>query len=508
MTASVIDRAALERFLPDDPATARLGEDLAMALRPGDVLALSGDLGAGKTTLARGLIRALAGDPGLDVPSPTFTLVQSYDTRVPVHHFDLYRLSSPAELDELGLEEALSDGAALVEWPERAGGRLPASAVHVELAPEDDGRQVRISGSGATFDRVARSLAARDFLAKSGWGRAGRQYFAGDASARSYEIATLPGVKPRLLMNSPKLVLGPPVRDGNPYAEIAHTAQSVAAFVAVDRALGRGGVSVPEIFAQDLERGFLLISHLGPEGFLDAEGMPVAARYEAAAELLATIHGRKWPSHVEVAPGIFHDVPPFDRDALMIEAELLVDWYYPYVTGKPVGQTLLDGFRDAWNKTLDRLENAETSLVLRDFHSPNIIWRGEKKGHDRLGVIDFQDALIGPSAYDVASLAMDARVTIPPEIEKRTVAAYASARRTQGGFDEDGFGEAYAIMAAQRNSKILGIFVRLNERDGKPAYLKHLPRIKDYLDRALAHAALAELRDFYRGSGLIGEGAA
>ena len=263
MTASVIDRAALERFLPDDAATARLGEDLAMALRPGDVLALSGDLGAGKTTLARGLIRALAGDPGLDVPSPTFTLVQSYDTRVPVHHFDLYRLSSPAELDELGLEEALSDGAALVEWPERAGGRLPASAVHVELVHEGDGRQARISGSGAAFDRVARSLAARDFLAKSGWGAAGRQYFTGDASARSYEIVTLPGVEPRLLMNSPRLVLGAPVRDGKPYAEIAHTAQSVAAFVAIDRALGRGGVSVPEIFAQDLERGFLLVSHLG-----------------------------------------------------------------------------------------------------------------------------------------------------------------------------------------------------------------------------------------------------
>ena len=143
-----------------------LGEDLAMALRPGDVLALSGDLGAGKTTLARGLIRALAGDPGLDVPSPTFTLVQSYDTRVPVHHFDLYRLSSPAELDELGLDEALSDGAALIEWPERAGGRLPASAVRVELAHEGDGRLARISGAGAAFDRVARSLAARDFLAR------------------------------------------------------------------------------------------------------------------------------------------------------------------------------------------------------------------------------------------------------------------------------------------------------------------------------------------------------
>ena len=146
--------------------------------------------------------------------------------------------------------------------------------------------------------------------------------------------------------------------------------------------------------------------------------------------------------------------------------------------------------------------------MLRDFHSPNIIWRPEKKGHDRLGIIDFQDALIGPSAYDVASLAMDARVTVPPEIERRTVDAYVAARQCAGRFDEGAFAEAYAIMAAQRNSKILGIFVRLNERDGKPAYLKHLPRIKDYLDRALAHPALAELRDFYRGSGLIGDSAA
>ena len=104
----------LERFLEREDATVRLGEDLAMALGPGDVLALKGDLGAGKSTLARALIRALADDPGLDVPSPTFTLVQAYDTRVPVHHFDLYRLSSPSELDELGFDDALAAGAALV----------------------------------------------------------------------------------------------------------------------------------------------------------------------------------------------------------------------------------------------------------------------------------------------------------------------------------------------------------------------------------------------------------
>ncbi len=109
----------LERFLADETQTMRLGEDLALALRPGDVLALKGDLGAGKSTLARALIRSLADDPDLEVPSPTFTLVQSYEARIPVHHFYLYRLSSAAEMDELGLDELLAQGAALVVF----GGR-------------------------------------------------------------------------------------------------------------------------------------------------------------------------------------------------------------------------------------------------------------------------------------------------------------------------------------------------------------------------------------------------
>ena len=136
-------------------------------------------------------------------------------------------------------------------------------------------------------------------------------------------------------------------------------------------------------------------------------------------------------ARLEAAPGVFHDVPPFDRDAMMIEAELLVDWYVPYATGRPAGEALRAGFRAAWNAVFDRLDRAEKSLVLRDFHSPNIIWRADRTGHDRLGVVDFQDALIGPSAYDVASLAMDARVTVPPEIEKTDRRRLCRARRKQ-----------------------------------------------------------------------------
>ncbi|MBN9242367.1 MAG: tRNA (adenosine(37)-N6)-threonylcarbamoyltransferase complex ATPase subunit type 1 TsaE [Mesorhizobium sp.] len=497
--------SALDRFLTDEAATDRLGEDLAMALRPGDVLALSGDLGAGKSTLARALIRALADDAGLDVPSPTFTLVQSYDTRIPVHHFDLYRLADASELAELGFDEVLTDGAALVEWPERAAGSLPASAVTVTLEQKGEGRLARLSGDGAAFRRIARSLAMRDFLDGAGWGDAARRHFIGDASARSYEIVRMADMEPRVLMNSPPLVLGPPVRDGKAYAEIARTSRTVAAFVAIDRELAAGGVTVPEIFAQDLERGFLLTEHLGSGAFLDADSKPVAERYGAAAELLAFMHGQSWPYAQEAAPGIIHEVPPFDRDAMLIEADLLVDWYVPAVTGAAPSEAVRDGYRAEWNALIDRLAAAETTLMLRDFHSPNIVWRPERKGHDRLGILDFQDALVGPSAYDVASLAMDARVTVSPEIEKATYGAYVAARQAAGPFDAVAFAEAYAIMATQRNSKILGIFVRLDRRDGKPAYLKHLPRIRDYLRRALAHPTLAGLKAFYERHGILEE---
>jgi tRNA threonylcarbamoyl adenosine modification protein YjeE len=497
--------SSIERTLPDEKATALLGEDIAAALRPGDVLALEGDLGAGKTTLARAVIRALAGDPALEVPSPTFTLVQTYEARLTVAHFDLYRLGSSAELDELGFGEIAADGITLVEWPERAGDRLPPDTVTIGLTHQGEGRLARISGPDAALERLARSLDIRDFLDRAGWAGARRAHLTGDASARSYETVEAAGRPAAILMNAPPLVLGPPVRDGRAYAEIAHTSRTVAAFVAIDRLLHDAGFAVPEIHAQDLEHGFLIIEHLGSGSFLGADGEPVAERYAAAAELLAALHGRRWPSEVEVVPGTKHIIPPFDKPALMIEAELLLDWYLPAVAGRPATEAERGGFAEIWNAVLDDPSGTETSLVLRDYHSPNIIWRDERSGLDRLGLIDFQDALIGPSAYDLASLAMDARVTVPEEVERRTVEAYVRARLAGGGFDRQAFELTYAVMAAQRNSKLLGIFVRLDRRDGKPGYLKHLPRIRAYLRRALAHPSLAVMRDFYERHGFLEE---
>jgi tRNA threonylcarbamoyladenosine biosynthesis protein TsaE len=140
---------SIDTFLPDAEAAERLGQALAVLLRPGDAVCLWGPLGAGKTTLARGLIRALT-SPDQEAPSPTFTLVQTYDgPDFPIAHFDLYRLRHAREVEELGLDEALDEGVALIEWPERLDGRLPPDRLDVEIALEDQGRRARLSPHGA-----------------------------------------------------------------------------------------------------------------------------------------------------------------------------------------------------------------------------------------------------------------------------------------------------------------------------------------------------------------------
>ncbi len=307
-------------------------------------------------------------------------------------------------------------------------------------------------------------------------------------------------------MNAPAHPPGPPVRDGKPYPELAHIATSVVPFVAIDRLLRERGFAAPEILAADLDLGLLLIEHLGSEPIVDREGRPIRERYLAAAGLLAELHGQQWPAFLEVAPGIVHDIPPYDRGALGIETELALDWYFPAQTGAPVAEALRQAFRGVWQAMFERLETAETSLTLRDFHSPNLIWREDHLGRDRLGLIDFQDALVGPAAYDLASLAFDTRATVGPSLESEIFEAYAAARGPD--FGRESFAEAYAITAAQRNTKLLGTFTRLNARDGKPHYLKHLPRIRTYLRRALEHPVLEPVRRLYADTGLLEDGPA
>jgi hypothetical protein len=478
--------------LEGEDATERLARDCARAVRAGDLILLSGDLGAGKTTFARAFLRTLARDPALEVPSPTYTLVQPYECSPHALHADLYRLGDESELDELGLDDGLAAGVALVEWPERAPSLSARAALCVSLSGTGGSREARLAASPSAAPRFARSLAIGVFLARAGHADARREPFVGDASSRSYEIVTpADGAEPLILMNAPRMPDGPPIRDGLPYSRLAHLAESVTPFVAIARLLDRHGFCAPAILAHDLDDGLLLLSDLGRDTVLDTEGRPIAERYTASAEVLADMHAVAWPHACEAAPGVVHDIPAYSRRAMLIETELFIDWYWEAKRGAPPGDAQRSAWTAAWNTILDSIAGAERSLVLRDHHSPNIIWRGAMRGNARVGLIDFQDALIGPAAYDVASLARDARVDIAPDLEEAVTAAYEARRRLRGPFDASAFRSAFAVMAAQRNAKILGIFIRLDRRDGKPAYLKHLPRVEAYFGRSLADPAMA-----------------
>jgi len=496
----------LNLTFPDEQSLTRFAADFALALKPGDCVLLRGDLGAGKTTFARAAIRALAGDADnrIEVPSPTFTLVQTYDLRLPVSHFDLYRIADPDELDELGLTEALAEGVAFVEWPERAESLLPANGVSLSLAESPDGadgRSLAIAGPAAFMALLERSLAARAFLDDNGWAAGFRRFLLGDASTRAYETVELGG-EIAILMNAPKQPDGPPVRDGKPYSQIAHLAEDILPFVAVGRALAKRGFRAPEIHAFDLDRGFILLEHLGSDGVLDAQRRPIPERYGAAVECLAAMHAADWPASIDV-DGHTHRVPAFDLDAFLIEAELLTDWFVPRATGAKLPDTGIEEFRTLWTKLFEIVDAGEKTLLLRDFHSPNIIWDKAANGVSRVGLIDFQDAMIGSTAYDVASVVQDARVNVSPAMQKTLLDRYCGSRSAQGAFDEEAFRRAFAILAAQRATKILGIFVRLDQRDCKPAYLAHIPRLQAYLRESLTHPALAGLAAWYAKHGIL-----
>ena len=492
------DEGVIEYRLPDEAATARLGADLAAVLVPGDLVALQGEVGAGKSTLARAMLRALHRDPTLDVPSPTFTLAVDYPNgRLPALHVDLYRIASPAEADELGIDEALECGVVLVEWPEK--GDIAAS-ITVSLSETDGGesRVAWIEAVPAARARIERSLAIRAFLARAGHGDATRDPMAGDASARGYEtIETSAGTL--LLMDSPAMPDGPPVRGTLPYSRVAHLAENVRPFVAVATALRSNGLHAPAIVAADFDAGLLLTEHLGCGSILHADGRPNRERYLAVAEALATIHDRRWPAEFPLEGAPPHRVPEFDRGAMTIEVELTLDWAFPRLVGRRADEGERAEFHSAWDEAFDGLRGVETSLVLRDVQAPNIVWQHGREGLDRVGLIDFQDALVGPAAYDVASLAQDARVTIPPDLEAELKSHYSSARAAV----DPRFERAYAIMAAQRATKVFGLWVRLDERDGKPQYLCHAPRTRAYLGRVLHDPALAAVRAWFEKHDLL-----
>lgn len=309
-------------------------------------------------------------------------------------------------------------------------------------------------------DRAALSHA---FLVRSGWGDAGRAKLAGDASFRKYERLRLNG-QPAVLMDAP-----PPQEDVRPFLNIA-------------RLLQRHGYSAPRILAEDVEHGFLLLEDLGDDLYarLIRAGSNEAPLYEAAIDFLLDLHRHAAPP----------DLAPYDEARLIDEIGLFTDWYLPTLTGRDTPEAQCQAFRSLWHALAPEVSAPPRVLVLRDFHAENLIWLPQRKDAARVGLLDFQDAVAGHPAYDLVSLLEDARRDVAPELAEAMLRRYI----TGSGVDDAVFRRAYAILGAQRNLRIIGIFTRLWKRDGKPHYQAFMPRMWRLVERDLAHPALTDLR--------------
>ncbi|MBO9575232.1 MAG: phosphotransferase [Sphingobium sp.] len=305
---------------------------------------------------------------------------------------------------------------------------------------------------------------AAPFLATAGWAGAQILPLAGDASFRRY-FRIVDGARRAVLMDAP-----PPHEDPRP-------------FIAVDEWLGQHGFAAPEILARDLEQGLLLIEDFGDARLrehLDDAPNDETALYARAVDLLAQLH--RLPAQAGLGP--------YDREVYQREAGLLTEWFAP-AAGLDVDA---QAYVAAWDKVLPIAEQdrAPVVTVLRDYHAENIMLLADQKRSWGLGLLDFQDALAGHPAYDLVSLLQDARRDVTPSVERAMLERYQSIVETSSDFEA-----AYAVLGAQRNAKIIGIFTRLWKRDGKPRYLSFLPRMWGLLERDLAHPALAPVADWF-----------
>lgn len=306
------------------------------------------------------------------------------------------------------------------------------------------------------------------FLEAGGWGAAQRRPLAGDASFRRYE-RLVGGARPALLMDA-----RPPQEDVGAYARIA-------------RHLLGMGFSAPEILAEDHALGLLVIEDFGDETYtnrLDG-GSDEAALYQTAIDLLIALHRDTG------AAGI--DLGAYDEEAFLAEASLLVDWYLPALPGASAAGEAGEDYLALWRQLLPLAGGPAPTLTLRDYHVDNLMWLAGRRGVRRCGLLDFQDAVIGPPAYDLVSLLLDARRDVPEALIAAMTDRYLAGFP---GTDRADFARACAILSVQRNCKILGIFTRLCVRDAKPVYLAHIPRVWRWIARDIEHPALAPMKQW------------
>lgn len=313
------------------------------------------------------------------------------------------------------------------------------------------------------MDKISRDQARKTFLDASKWASANQDPLPGDASFRRYIRLNKSGER-AMLMDAP-----PPT-------------ENVQAFVAIAKHLKALGFSAPEILAEDEDLGFLIIEDFGDDTFTNllASGANETALYALATDTLVNLHRTQSP----------YWVPPYNDQRLLAETSLLLDWFM-VAHGLELSCQDRAVYDRLWTDLFAHVHRGQKTLVLRDYHVDNLMRLDDRENTQACGLLDFQDALGGHPAYDLMSLLEDARRDISDDIQSEMKTRYHAARGTK---DIEAFEFAYTILAAQRHAKVIGIFTRLDRRDGKPIYLKHIDRLWRLFERSLDHPALEDLK--------------
>lgn len=310
---------------------------------------------------------------------------------------------------------------------------------------------------------VNRASLQSAFLQRAGWALATISPLAGDASNRRYDRLVHPDGRRAVLMDAPP-----------------EKGEDVRPFVDIAQYLTGIGLSAPEIYDQDAKDGFLLIEDLGDALFarcLTADQSMETLLYKAAADVLCHLHGHPPP-----------DLKPYDAQVTVPLAALAFDWYSFGATGD-VNTPAKTAFCDVFRPKMESLDKDLSVLIQRDYHAENLLWLPDRKGVARVGLLDFQDAMLGHPCYDLVSVLQDARRDVSPELETQIRDYY----RAQMNLQVDAFETAYALCGLQRNMRILGVFARLCMRDGKAHYVDLIPRVWGHIETNLRHRNLSEL---------------
>ena len=455
---------------------------IAPIFEKGDLLALNGEIGSGKTTLTKHLINYLTATRIDEINSPTYNLCQTYSNEdLIISHYDFYRLDYLQEIEELDINDSIKNNFTIIEWANKFSSILPKDHIEIQIDNKSDKREYKILFHGEYAKKIAGHKNRLSFLSNSNLNIKKITNMRGDASKRKY-FRVNDGKENFVLMDASEDSI-----------KKNTTSKTITDFIIFRQYLEDIGLRVPKIYEFDIQKQLILEEDLGLTTYDELYSkLSFQDLINPAIEsLLILVHSNY--KNINDLDGKAFEPQNFDEKVFINESKIFIDYYWPYVKNSICPEEEKYEFLSIIENIYSDLSTDKT-LVLRDYHSPNLHYLQNEKGHKKCALIDFQDALLGHPLYDLVSLAQDARFTISEDQERYIVDTFKDKFLFNDfQLSKSSFNEQYKILAIQRSLKILGIFARLSLLEGKNNYIIHMPRVLDYIRRSMDCSLLNNL---------------